>query len=290
MIKALMIINPKSGMANSKKNILPACEILSNNGYDLSLYFTKEEKDAYKCLVRNRRKYDVVIVVGGDGTINEVTNAVMRLKNKPKIAYFPSGTMNDFGSNFDLTNDYIEIANRIIKGKTKQFDVSKFNNQYFNYVAGFGSFTDVSYKTKREAKETLGSFAYVLEGMGSFQKIKPTHTKITIDNKKTEEYDVLFGLVFSGSRVAGLELNKKGNINDGLVNVLLLEYTDNIFDYGNYLALFTQQENKYLHWYKGSEINFEFNEDVHWTLDGEEVDGKDSANIKVEKRVLEMLY
>ena len=50
----------------------------------------------------------------------------MKLKRKPKIAYFPSGTMNDFGTNFDLNKDYICIANRLINPRIKEFDVNEF--------------------------------------------------------------------------------------------------------------------------------------------------------------------
>ena len=290
MFKTLVVINTKSGKADSKKNILGALEVLSNNDYDLNVYFTKEKGDAFNIVKRKGSRYDVVLTVGGDGTINEVTNAIMKLKRKPKIAYFPSGTMNDFGTNFDLNKDYISIANRLINPRIKEFDVNEFNNMYFNYVAGFGSFTDISYKTKREAKEALGSFAYVLEGVGALQHIKSTKTIVNIDNKK-EELDVLFGLIFSGNRVAGMQINnKRSNIDDGLVNILLVEYTPNLLDYGNYLALFSQKNNKYLHWYSSKEILLEFEEDIIWTLDGEEINGKNKAHIVVNHKALEMLY
>ena len=290
MFKTLVVINTKSGKVDSKKNILGALEVLSNNDYDLNVYFTKEKGDAFNIVKRKGSRYDVVLTVGGDGTINEVTNAIMKLKRKPKIAYFPSGTMNDFGTNFDLNKDYISIANRLINPRIKEFDVNEFNNIYFNYVAGFGSFTDISYKTKREAKEALGSFAYVLEGVGALQHIKSTKTIVNIDNKK-EELDVLFGLIFSGNRVAGMQINnKRSNIDDGLVNILLVEYTPNLLDYGNYLALFSQKNNKYLHWYSSKEILLEFEEDIMWTLDGEAINGKNKAHIVVNHKALEMLY
>ena len=290
MYKTLMIINLKSGKIDSKKNILSACEILSNNGYNLNLYFTKEKGDAYRHVKSKGSRYDLILAVGGDGTINEVTSAMMKLKKKPRLAYFPSGTMNDFGSNFDLSNNYIDIANKIINPKIKEFDINEFNDSYFNYVAGFGSFTDVSYKTKREAKEALGSFAYILEGFGALSNIKGTKTKIKINNK-VEELDVLFGLIFSGNRVAGMKLKgNKGTINDGLVNILLVEYTPNILDYGNYLALLSNEKNKYLHWYSSNEVELDFEDEIKWTLDGEEVNGKKHAHILVHHNALEMLY
>ena len=290
MKKLLILINPKSGKTSNKKNILDACEIFFNADYLINIYFTRKSNDAYNYIKKNGNKYDVILIVGGDGTINEATNAIMTLKDKPLISYFPSGTMNDFGTNFNLGNDYIDIANRIIKGNKKAFDICKFNNQYFNYVAGFGAFTDVSYKTKREAKEALGPLAYILEGLGAISHLNGIKTKIKI-GKKEEELDVLFGLIFSGNRVAGNQLvNKSASIDDGIVNVLLVEYTPNILEIANYLALISQSNNKYLHWYKGNELTLEFEDKIYWTLDGEKVESDKFVKIEVINKALEMLY
>ena len=290
MPKILIIINPKSGKPNAKTKIYNACDIFCAHGYDLGVYFTQAKGDAFRYVKEHGNDFDILLAVGGDGTINEVTNAAMALEKRPQIAYFPSGTMNDFGSNFSLTGNYEDIAERITAKNTRSFDLGYFDEErYFNYVAGFGAFTDVSYKTKRESKEALGSLAYLLEGLGTIPNMKATHTKIRVGKKK-EELDVLFGLVFSGNRVAGLELfNRKHAMNDGSLNILLVEYAPNIFETANYLALLSQTDNRYLHWFNGSDIEFSFEEDIMWTIDGEEHHGSDHAHITVVKDALEML-
>ena len=289
MPKVLMIINPNSGKANSKNRILQAQNVFSAHGYDLSVYFTQKQMDGYRYVAEHGEDYDIVCCVGGDGTINEVTNACMSLKKKPQIGYFPSGTMNDFGTNFSLTNNYEDVAERICHNNPRSFDLGLLEDRYFNYVAGFGAFTAVSYKTKRESKETLGTLAYLIEGINSLPSIHNIHTSVRIGRKK-EELEVLFGLVFNGNRVAGMEVfNKKQALNDGKMNILLVEAVPNIFEAGNYLALLSQTDNKYLHWYRGSDIEFSFQEDIMWTLDGEEYKGTDRARITVIKDALEML-
>ena len=83
----------------------------------------------------------------------------MRKEQKPLLGYFPSGTMNDFGSNFDLGNDLKTIAEKIVLKQEKPFDVGLFNDRYFNYVAAFGAMCDVPFTTDRNAKEVLGNIA-----------------------------------------------------------------------------------------------------------------------------------
>ena len=156
-MKLLMIINAHSGLKNSKAHLLDVIDLFCRNGYTVTTYVTQKKDDAREYLLKNRIPYDVVCVFGGDGTMNEVTNALMHRQNKPLLGYFPTGTMNDFGSNFDLGNDLVKIAERICNGNVRSFDVGCFNGRYFNYVAAFGAMCDVPFTTNRDAKELLGN-------------------------------------------------------------------------------------------------------------------------------------
>ena len=173
MKKLLMIINARSGLKNSKNGIIDAMDVFCKNGYVVTTYITQGVNDAYHYLKSSKVKYDIVCVFGGDGTLNEVTNGLMAKEEKPMIGYFPSGTMNDFGSNFNLNVDFRTIAENICKDEYKEFDVGCCNGRYFNYVAAFGALCDVPYTTNRKAKETIGNLAYVIEGISKLDEIKP---------------------------------------------------------------------------------------------------------------------
>lgn len=275
-----MIINNHSGLKNSKNQLLDAMEVFCKHGYEIKTYVTQGINDACSYLKKDRTKYDVVCVFGGDGTLNEVTNGLMSKKEKPMIGYFPSGTMNDFGSNLNLASDFKTIAEVICSNNYKEFDVGNCNGKYFNYVAAFGALCDVPYTTDRKNKERFGNLAYVFEGMSKLDTIKPISIKYTIKNK-TKNMKVLFGLVFSGGRVAGQQIVPKtrSRINDGEFNIVLVEYVEGIFDIPDYLAILVDQ-NKYVHKFKASEITIEFNEKVNWDLDGEKADLGCIVNIK----------
>ena len=64
-----------------------------------------------------QKNYDIVVISGGDGTLNEATNALIQLEKKPLLGYLPSGTMNDFGANFNLSTNLEEAAKTVVKGK-----------------------------------------------------------------------------------------------------------------------------------------------------------------------------
>ncbi len=288
-MKLLMLINAKSGMKNSKSNLLSVMDIFCRNGYTVSVYVTQKANDAYEYLMKNRVRYDVICVFGGDGTMNEVTNALMRKDDKPLLGYFPSGTMNDFGSNFDLGNDFKKIAERICEGNVREFDVGRFNDRYFNYVAAFGAMCDVPFTTDRESKETWGNIAYILEGISKLPEVREHKVKYTVNGKEYKK-NVLFGLIYSGNRVAGMELEDKKNsrIDDGVFNVLIVDYVPTVFNAPDLLSTILQQK-RYIHRFHTDRISLEFEDDVIWTLDGEEAKVKNKAEITITNKALRIL-
>ena len=288
-MKLLMLINAKSGMKNSKSNLLSVMDVFCRKGYAVSVYVTQKANDAYEYLMKNRVRYDVICVFGGDGTMNEVTNALMRRDDKPLLGYFPSGTMNDFGSNFDLGNDFKKIAERICEGNVREFDVGRFNDRYFNYVAAFGAMCDVPFTTDRESKETWGNIAYILEGISKLPEVREHKVKYTVNGKEYKK-NVLFGLIYSGNRVAGMELEDKKNsrIDDGVFNVLIVDYVPTVFNAPDLLSTILQQK-RYIHRFHTDRISLEFEDDVIWTLDGEEAKVKNKAEITITNKALRIL-
>ena len=96
--RARIIYNPTSGQEIIKQNIAEVLEVLESIGYETSAFQTKPEhlsaqKEAERAA---KADFDLVLVAGGDGTINEVVNGIAPLEHRPKIAIIPTGTTNDY--------------------------------------------------------------------------------------------------------------------------------------------------------------------------------------------------
>lgn len=281
--KVLVLINPNSGKKNSKESVLDALNLFSANNYQMEIYLSQKPMDVTRYIEENGERFDVVAVFGGDGTLNEATNGLMKLKHKPVISYFPTGTMNDFGTNFGLTNDMKQCANIACVGHIESFDVGKMNSHYFNYVAGFGAFCNVSYETKQELKKQIGNLAYIIKAIHEIPNLHPYHVKINLDGKIFDK-NLMFGLIINGNRVAGFEMVEQADntFKDGLFDIILVEHTPNLLELYNYPlgVLHPELNMKYVERYQVKSIIIESQEKLAWTLDGEE--GEETLVARVE--------
>lgn len=281
--KVLVLINPNSGKKNSKESVLDALNVFSAKNYQMEIYLSQKPMDVTHYIEENGKRFDVVAVFGGDGTLNEATNGLMKLKHKPVISYFPTGTMNDFGTNFGLTNDMKQCANIACAGHIESFDVGKMNSRYFNYVAGFGAFCNVSYETKQELKKQIGNMAYIIKALHEIPNLHPYHVKMNLDGKILEK-DLMFGLIINGNRVAGFEMVEQADntFKDGLFDIILVEHTPNPLELYNYPlgVLHPELNMKYVERYQAKSIIIESQEKLAWTLDGEE--GEETLVARVE--------
>lgn len=281
--KVLVLINPNSGKKNSKESVLDALNLFSANNYQMEIYLSQKPMDVTRYIEENGERFDVVAVFGGDGTLNEATNGLMKLKHIPVISYFPTGTMNDFGTNFGLTNDMKQCANIACVGHIESFDVGKMNSHYFNYVAGFGAFCNVSYETKQELKKQIGNLAYIIKAIHEIPNLHPYHVKMNLDGKVFEK-DLMFGLIINGNRVAGFEMVEQADntFKDGLFDMILVEHTPNLLELYNYPlgVLHPELNMKYVERYQAKSIIIESQEKLAWTLDGEE--GEETLVARVE--------
>ena len=186
--KLLLIVNPCSGKAKIRPNLLGIIEIFSSADYSVTVYPTKERCDAtQKIATLRKNKYDLLVVCGGDGTLNEVITGLMQANLDIPVGYIPSGTLNEWSSGLGISREMKKAAQDIVTGKEITLDIGKFGDNYFTYTASFGAFTSASYSTPQDIKNVLGQAAYFFEGIKSLGSLKPLHLKFEYDGKTIED-------------------------------------------------------------------------------------------------------
>ena len=218
------------------------------------------------------KRHDLLVCVGGDGTLNGVISGLMKANVSIPVGYIPTGTANDVATSLALSKDVSKAAQKILNGTPRALDIGKFYDKYFTYIAAFGAFTGVSYLTPQSAKRALGHLAYVLEGIADVTTIKPKYTIVEYDGK-TIEGEFIFGAVTNSTSVAGfIKLDPdRVDLADGLFEIILVKQPvmpADFMDIMSSLTLKTYDGDNFqmLH---ASNVRFIFDEEVAWAVDGE---------------------
>ncbi len=230
MKNLLLIVNPHSGRAKIGPALMGVVKIFSSADYEVTVYPTKARLDATrKVETLKTGDYDLIVVCGGDGTLNEAITGLMRAKVDTPIGYIPAGTLNEWSSGLGISRTIRQAAKDIVTGREITLDIGKFGGSYFTYTASFGAFTSASYSANQEIKNVLGQAAYFFEGVKALGNIKPIPLKFEA-NGKVYEGDYLFGAISNSMSVGGIVKFSDSvvKLNDGLFEVLLIKNPSNI--------------------------------------------------------------
>lgn len=290
--KLLLIVNPAAGRTKSRAPLFDALTRFSEAGYLLSIHTTTGRGDATAVTVQNGADYDVIVAAGGDGTLNEVISGLMQLEQPPLLGYLPLGSTNDFAASLHLSRSPATAAAAMIRHPPRKLDIGRWNDRHFVYVASFGAFTRSSYAAPQAAKNALGHFAYILEGMKDLSTLRPYTIRLTADGEVLDgEY--LFGAVCNSTSIGGLmKLDpERVVLDDGKFELLLIPSPKTPADLQKLvLALLEQQyDREGLVFRHVSSIHLETDEDLPWSLDGEYAPSSPSVNIENRQQALTML-
>ncbi|WP_326906727.1 diacylglycerol/lipid kinase family protein [Sedimentibacter sp. MB31-C6] len=231
MKRYLVIYNPSSGKELAAQRIFQASRIvLEKEETEFTFFATKKKGDAETTAFRGCNDgYDLIISCGGDGTAREVVNGIMKSGSKSKLAIMPAGTVNDFAEQLNIPKSPIDFANLIIKGNYKSIDVGKINEAYFLNVAGGGAFTNIPHNVTIEAKTLLGKYAYYFQAAIDVpgQLEKTYNIKYTIDGEELNVNTLLFLIVNTSGAGGFKSLCPKAKIDDGLLDLVVFEKTNN---------------------------------------------------------------
>lgn len=165
---------------------------------------------------------DLMVVAGGDGTVNYAVNAMKRKGLDIPIGVIPAGTANDFAGAVGMSREPLEAARQIASGAVDRVDVGRVNDLYFVNIFSFGIFTTTSQRTPDERKHKIGKLAYIIEGVKEFRTMHAVPLEIEADG---ERFDLrsLMVLIFNGETAGGFHLARRSSIKDGLFDCILLE-------------------------------------------------------------------
>lgn len=273
MEKVLFVYNPHAGKGAMGAKLSDVMEIFMKAGFEVTVYATMRQQEATEIVREKGQNYDRIICSGGDGTLHEVTHGLMEIPEdvRPKCGYIPTGTVNDFATGIKLPKRILKAAEVAAGDSSHAYDIGDMNGSYFTYVAAFGAFTSVSYETPQATKNLLGKTAYILDGMVKLNSIKSIPVRVDADGEIWEE-ECILGMVTNAKSIGGLKLfrKKKVRLDDGFFDGIFVRTPKNPIELNMVMNfLLTGEENQQVHMLHGQRVTIEADEEIAYTLDGE---------------------
>ncbi len=216
----MLFYNPVSGHAAFKNKLDWIVEAFQRRGILVVFYRTRREgNEAFIPFVREVNP-DGLLVAGGDGTVHEIVNLMMKGNLDLPLGIIGSGTSNDFATYLGVNTDLEAYLDTIAAGRTRRVDLGLMDGTYFINVASGGAMACIAHEVNARIKNSLGKMAYYLKGIGELPKFRYFPLKIEADGAHYELETFLFVII--NSPVVGSMKNVANGVavDDGKLDLL----------------------------------------------------------------------
>jgi diacylglycerol kinase (ATP) len=219
--RALVLVNRNS--RRGAETIDRAFETLEAGGIRLLHEECLDPAGLSGAIERRAREVDLVILGGGDGTMNSAASGLMA--TGLPFALLPLGTANDLARTLDIPPDLEAAAKVIIDGHLREIDIGKVNDRHFFNVASLGLSAGLTRALTPEVKRRWGRLGYAIATFRALARHRPFHAEIALNGDthpiRTMQISVGNGVYFGG----GQKVDETAAIDDGQLDISSLEVT-----------------------------------------------------------------
>jgi diacylglycerol kinase (ATP) len=217
--RALLLVNHHSRQG---KNRLPeAMRCLDELGFNLIEESCEHAKELPAIIQRYQHEIDLVIVGGGDGTLNAVVDGLVG--TQLPLGILPLGTANDLARTLGIPNSLPEACQIIANGQLRRIDLGWVNGKHFFNVASLGLSVKITQRLTKEAKRRWGILAYAATALQVIWESRPFSAEIRLNGKsvkvKTVQIAVGNGRYYGG----GMAVVHDATIDDQRLDLYSLE-------------------------------------------------------------------
>lgn len=275
--KALFIINPISG--GKKKDGVPELieKYLDTNLFKPVIVFSDGVSHARQIAKEAVDKFDLVVAVGGDGTVNEVASAIVG--SNTTLGIVPFGSGNGLSRFLDIPMDAQKAIQTLGTGKTVSIDSAKLNGQSFFNMAGMGFDAHISEVFSHTKKR--GFITYIKSSIKEVISYKPQNYHLEIDGKVYDREAFMLSFANSSQYGNNAHISPQASVQDGLLDVCIIKRFPlwRFFEMGIRMMTKTTDRTKYVEIIKGQHILVKRNAPGPLHLDGEPQIGGTDAEI-----------
>lgn len=216
--RALILINPHSRQGGESDDTFT--NQLQAAGWQL-VSDRRDGESISHAIERHRRDVDLVVVGGGDGTLNDAIAGL--IETQLPLGILPLGTANDLARTIGLPLDPLEACDVLVQGEPQAIDVGEANGKYFFNVASIGLSVDITRQLTPEAKKKYGVFAYLFTAFDRTFRVRPFHAEVRTESDVHRVKTVQIAIGNGRSYGGGMSVSEDASIDDGLLDLYSVE-------------------------------------------------------------------
>ena len=264
----LFIINPISGGKNKAKIREYIHKTFDINLFNVSIANTEyagHASEMTKNAVENGM--DIVVAVGGDGTINEVASQLVNTSTT--LAIVPCGSGNGLARDLGISLHYKKAIRQIVSTHAKKMDVGVCNNQYFFSLAGTGFDAKVAYDFNKGKKRKF--FGYVRAILIDFFTAKNQNFEIELNNEKITGNYFFITIANCSQWGYNVKVAPNAKLDDGIFTITLCKKPSlfSVIPFGIKVLLGNIEHSKYVTIYSSDKIKLHSKSDFYYHIDGD---------------------
>ncbi|MBE8971354.1 lipid kinase [Nostocales cyanobacterium LEGE 12452] len=217
--RALLLVNRHA--RQGQKGLSEAIQSLKTFGFDLIEESTEDPKHLAEVILRYKHQVDLIIIGGGDGTLNAAVDAL--IETQLPLGILPLGTANDLARTLGIPNSLNEACKIIGNGHLQRIDLGCVNGKHFFNVASMGLSVKITQRLTKEVKRRWGVFAYAATALQVVLEARPFTAEIAINGElvrvKTVQIAVGNGRYYGG----GMAVADDATIDDQRLDLYSLE-------------------------------------------------------------------
>jgi len=219
MKKALLLVNQHS--RKGQKLLSQATRQLQSLGFELIVESTNHADELSDTIRRYKNQVELVIIGGGDGTLNCAIEGL--IDTKLPFGILPMGTANDLARTLKIPTDLSAACQLIASGKVRLIDLGWVNGQHFFNVASLGLSVQITQRLTKDAKQRWGILAYAVTALQTIWESRPFRAEIKVNNQtfyvKTIQIAIGNGRYYGG----GMTVAEDATIDDRRLDLYSLE-------------------------------------------------------------------
>jgi len=298
-LKTELIINLTAGGGKPRAHLKTIFKYLKENGFNFKVSYTSHHGEAIELAQKAADKgIELIVSIGGDGTVNEIVNGIMKSKNNPSLGIIPLGWANDFIKSVNIPFNITQACQILVQGKIKKIDIGVINSQiYFANICGVGFDAEVAQlanqmKSKHPNLRILSAFVYVFATVKKLLSPFSYHNvKIKFDGQEIHS-KILFIAISNGKIYGGrFKITPEAILDDGLLEICLVEEMGRF----KYLSIIpkvfkgTHASIKGIKFYRAKEVVIQSSEPVLAQVSGEVIEGQKNYIITLLPKSLKLI-